>query len=477
MRNIGLYFAVNLLLFQFNIAFSQDSTIIYSLKLDASISNANTPFWLQSNRFGNIPTSGSFVSTQWGTYKIYNPGNPRLLQWSAGAELIGNVSKVNSIFFSDLYIAGKLGIIELSIGHKREVGGIADTCMTSGSLAISGNSRPYPKIKISTPNFIKIIPSIDIVALKFSYSDGLLGSAKIHYGNVTHIPSLFMHQKSLYFRLGGPQYKLSLYAGFNHQAMWGGESKIFTGGLKQPEAYKYMVTGKPWAGSRVGNHLGTIDLGAEWRGKDWEIFVYRQSIYEDGSLKNLSNVADGLNGLRFKRSKIDRNSNSIKFNVILLELINTKNQGGSIFDYNSHIFGKDNYYNHYVYSQGWSYKDRSIGTPLIIPQSMNHAGSNSPTNDSLFTINNRLLGLHLGLNLAWKKVSFLVKSTYSQNFGTYDLPLVPKKNQFSILFRAQRNIPVWKQSVVGVSLSADIGNLYPNASALTVNWYKTGFLR
>jgi hypothetical protein len=61
-----------------------------------------------------------------------------------------------------------------------------------------------------------------------------------------------MHQKSLYLKLGKRRHKLNVYAGFNHQAIWGGEDKIFTGGLKRAEAYEYVVLGKPWLS------------GAEW---------------------------------------------------------------------------------------------------------------------------------------------------------------------------------------------------------------------
>jgi hypothetical protein len=179
--------------------------------------------------------------------------------------------------------------------------GLADSLLTTGSIAMSSNYRPYPKIQIATPQFVNIIPGNDILSFKFSYSDGLLGSAGVHYGNVTHVPEIYMHQKSLYLKLGKRRHRLNLYAGFNHQAIWGGEDKIFTGGLKKAEAYEYVILGKSWLSSRVGNHLGTIDIGAEWKSRDWTIFVYRQSIYEDGSLANLSNVADGLNGIRLKR--------------------------------------------------------------------------------------------------------------------------------------------------------------------------------
>ncbi|WP_159474354.1 capsule assembly Wzi family protein [Dyadobacter sp. 3J3] len=474
MRKIPILKFLLFFVLSIGINYAQDSTLTYSFSLLASGANNNTPYWLQSNQYGAIPKNGSFVSGQYGIHKIYNPGNPRLFQWSGGAELITNASKFSSVFFTDLYLAGKAGPLEISIGQRRESMGITDSTLTSGSLAMSQNARPYPKIQISTPNFVNIIPLNDIISFKFSYSDGLLGSSHINYGNVSQIPDTYMHQKSLYLRLGGLSHKISLYAGFNHQAMWGGEEKIFTGGLKTPEAYKYVILGKPWAGSRVGNHFGTIDMAAEWRGNVWNVFFYRQSIYEDGSLAKLTNIADGLNGLRIRRKYIDKKDLSFKLNSILAEFVYTKEQGGNTFDFDKGIFGRDNYFNHYIYAQGWSYKGRALGTPLIGPQNMYR--DNIIRDNANFTANNRIIAFHLGLKASWKKVDLLFKGTFSQNFGTYNLPFPSALNQTSLIIRAERPISIWNKSLLSISLAADKGKLYTNNSALTIGWRKVGFL-
>jgi hypothetical protein len=457
------------------LARAQDSTITYSADIHGSLASGKTPFWLQSNQYGAIPKNGSFVSGQWGVFKVYNPGNPRFIQWSAGAQVITNTGKSNSLFFTDLYAAVKVGAFELSAGPRREFSGLSDSTLTSGSIAMAGNARPYPKIRISTPDFVNIIPLNDIISFKFYYSDGLLGSGIINYGNVLKVPDIYMHQKSLYFRLGGLHHKFSLYAGFNHQAMWGGEERIFTGGLKTWEAYRYVITGKAWANSRVGNHFGTIDFGAEWRGKTWSIFLYRQSIYEDGSLSELTNIADGLNGIRFKRAKIDKNDLSLKLNTLLFEFVYTKEQGGSVFDYDKGIFGNDNYFNHYVYDQGWSYRGRSLGTPLIGNQNM--MSKNLMRGDKGFTINNRIMAFHLGLKASWSKTDLMFKGTYSQNFGTYVAAFDPYLSQSSFLIRAERPISIWNKSLLSLSLAADTGKLYNNTAAITIGWRKVGFLR
>ncbi|WP_221394295.1 capsule assembly Wzi family protein [Dyadobacter sp. NIV53] len=454
---------------------SQDSTLVYQVNLRGALAGSSTPFWMHSNTNGVIPVNGSFLSGQLALYKKYNTSIKRFAQWSAGLELITNTGNSNNIFFTDLYLAGKLGPVELSLGQKKEYMGLADSTLSSGGVAMGNNYRPYPKIQISAPKYFNVIPGSDILAFKFSYSDGILGPAQVQYGNVSEVSRIYLHQKSVYLRLGRKDFIFNLYAGFNHQVIWGGEDKIFSGGLSRGAAYKYVVFGKPWSGSRVGNHFGTIDLALEAKTNMGVFFLYRQSIYEDGSLIKFSNIADGLNGLRFKRTNIDKSDRTFKINTALIEFVYTKNQGGAVFNYNAGIFGNDNYFNHYIYTQGWSYRGRSLGTPLISPQSL--IKNNLPHNSRDFTINNRISAFHTGFYATWMDYQLMFKGTYSKNYGNYNLPLKPSLNQTSFIISLEKSIPIWKKSIVSVSLATDIGQLYPNTAAASVGWKKIGFIR
>jgi hypothetical protein len=455
--------------------YAQDSTLYYSASILGAGSSFHVPFWINANEYGTIPTTGSFLSGKASIHRVYNPNNPRFFQWSGGAEIIANANKYSSFFFTDLFLAGKIGPVEISVGQRKEFMGLADSLLTSGSIAMSTNYRPYPKIQIATPKFVNIIPGNDFLSFKFSYSDGLLGAAGIHYGNVSRVPEVYLHQKSLYLKLGRSFHKLNLYAGFNHQALWGGEDKIFSGGLKRSEAYRYVVFGKPWRASRVGNHFGTIDIAAEWKGRKWMLFLYRQSIYEDGSLANLSNIADGLNGIRLKRKDQRKSDPKLKLNTVLFEFVYTKNQGGSVFDFNTGTYGRDNYFNHYVYNQGWSYKRRSLGTPLIAPQHL--IRKNLTTPGTLFTTNNQIVAYHLGADVSWRSTTLLFKGTQSLNFGTYDKEYDPYLSQTSLLIKTETLFSKRKSNHLSLTLAADIGQLYPNNAAIMLGWRKSGFIK
>jgi hypothetical protein len=62
------------------------------------------------------------------------------------------------LFLLTFSIAGKAGPVELSIGQRKEFMGLADSLLTTGSIAMSSNYRPYPKIQISTPTICKHHP-------------------------------------------------------------------------------------------------------------------------------------------------------------------------------------------------------------------------------------------------------------------------------------------------------------------------------
>jgi hypothetical protein len=457
-----------------NLAYSQDSTFFFDTRVQGTLSTPQTPFWLYANQNGVFPVKGSFLLAQASFQRFYNPNNPRFFQWGGGAELVAHAGEQSSAFFSDLFISGRAGPIELSIGQKKDVMGLGDSLLTTGSLAMSSNFRPYPKIQISTSRFVSLLPGNDIVSFKFSYSDGLLGGADTRYGNVSWVPDVYLHQKSIYVKLGGRSHKLNLYGGFNHQAMWGSEQKIFSGGLPTSKAYNYVVFGKPWADSRVGNHLGTIDIAAEWKMKKWNIFLYRQTIYEDGSLSNLSSIADGLNGLRFKRIKKSPYQN-FSINTVLLEFLYTKNQGGNDFDFGTGTFGRDNYFNHYVYNQGWSYRHMTLGTPLIAPQALFR--KNLTSSGALFTTNNRLYAYHIGIDASWKSINMLFKGTRSTNFGTYQSEFRPAVQQTSLFLKVEAPFHFWGENFLNVSLASDLGKLYPNSNALSLGWRKSGFIK
>lgn len=455
---------------------AQDSTVYYRASLLVSGSTDQTPFWAHANQNGNIPMDGNFGLANVGIYKVYNPHNPRTFQWSAGLQAIGSYGKSANGFLSDAYIAAKLGKIEIMAGQKSNVMGIMDTTLTSGSLSVAGNARPFPRIQISSPDFIPFYFTKNFVSLKFSYSEGFLGSSQLNYGIERDISYTYFHQKSLYFRFGDNRSRLKIYVGANHQAVWGGEEKITPLYQLEPlKAYWYTISGKTLGYSKVGNHFGTIDLAAEWRGNKWSYFVYRQNIYETGSLFKIINFEDGLNGIRVKRIKpLPAKAAQFAFQSFLFEVIGTNNQTNNAPLSGLSIYEKGNYYNSYIYRRGWSYFNRGMGTPLA--PAFNITDPALPSNAAEFTNNNRFWAFHTGMTATWLKTYFGFRGTYSRNSGSLLTPFESVKEQFSLSLTAERNIKVLKGCSVFGNATSDFGRLYPKSYGLIVGLRKSGFL-
>ena len=455
---------------------AQDSTLTYNASILLSGANNDTPFWVRANQGGAIPLSGNFTVGQFGLYKVYNLHDPRVFQWSAGAELVTSYGKSANIFASDLYAAGKIGPVEVMAGQKRNITGLVDTLLTSGSLSVSGNSRPLPRVQISIPEFYPLAFTNYFVSIKASYSDGILPGTNINYGSIKYISRTYFHQKTIYFKLGNDNGRLTGFVGINHQAIWGGEDRIWPLYATKPlQAYWHTVTGKMLDRRRIGNHFGTVDMGIQWKDENWSYYLYRQSIYENGSLFKVINFTDGLNGLSIKRNK-SKYTKTKQFDVhaILFEFLSTKNQTNDNLFSGMTVLEKGNYYNHYIYRNGWSYHNKNIGTPLVANK--NDIKTDSYSSVSEFTNNNRILAFHTGLTASWLSFNFLFKGTYSRNFGTYISPFESRKDQISVLLSTEKKLSLKFHPVVFASLASDIGSLYPNSTSLMVGIKKMGFL-
>ena len=441
--------------------------------------SVNTPFWLRSNQYGIVPLESQFFTLRGAAHKEYdstrNEQNRfKKFSYGYGLNTVINVGKVSQIYLPEAYIKARFGIFEFYGGRRREIFGLVDTILTSGSYIWSGNALPVPKLQISIPNYTSILGH-GLIALKGGYAHGWFGSQ----GSVKNY---YLHQKWLYGRIGKPNWKIKFYGGFNHQVQWGGypikpytekeTGRLISNFGNDFKTYLNVVTGvslntkgglaldgvplnEAW--NRSGNHLGTLDIATEINFKRFDLLIYRQSIYEDGSLFFLNNISDGLLGLSLTRKNIQKGIVKVCF-----EYLNTTNQGGSQYvDDISQLRGNDNYFNNGIYENGWTYNKNVLGTPLMTQLNQINDGllsryiySDIP--DS-YIINNRIQGYNISISGKIQKLNFTAKILWSHNLGLYATPFYA--NQFSYLQHINYQLP--KYTLVS-SLSIDKGKLYAN---------------
>src|SRR5665647_592844 len=351
---------------------SQDRSYNFNVQaLGGYITPGHVPFWLRSNQFGSIPLDGASLSLIGSARKEYDLSKDKIFDWGASFEGRANLGQGSNLTLIEGYGKVRFSIFELRAGRSKQIMGLCDTTLTSGSWAISGTNLGIPQIEVSIPEFFTIPWFGELFAFKGNFSHGWMGNlpmSRYIEADTLQIRS-YLHQKSLYGSFGKPSWKLKIYGGFNHQVVWGNEQDYYTDDytLTPIETYFYVITGKRYSNGviqaeRQGNHLGSIDIGLEYEFEKVKLLLYRQNLYEVGGLAHLANIQDGLNGISLKNLRQENNSKI--WNKLLFEFLYTKSQAGKPWspEYGSQY---EPYYNHGQYITGWSLNGIGLGNPLL----------------------------------------------------------------------------------------------------------------
>lgn len=450
-----------------------------SIELGSVLSSApTTPFWLRTNQFGIVPNQAPVGLLQASVGKAYRTPDStqrRKFDWAFRVNPVVTYDKENKtqVLLPEANLSVRFGALELYGGRRREVIGLGDTTLSSGFYAVSGNSLPIPKLQLSTVGFAPLHFTHDFLAVNAGFAHG--------WFNAPYIQGARLHQKYFYLRFGKPASLVKVYAGGNHQVQWAGHSDA----LKQrPDIadngylpsdwyfYKYVVfsyTPKNWNtisgytsfdSYRVGNSVGSFDFGVELNLKGKKLLAYYQHPYEDVSGILFLNMPDGLYGLSCAMTPAP--SNSFRLTRLTLEFLTTKDQSGpSFYIPGSSYQGADNYYNHGQYWEGWSYFSRTIGTPFIAPRQ--DFDPSYDLHNGYFFSNNRVNMWYVGVQAMYRRATFLLRTSYSQNYGTFNEPFVPNPSQFSALLTAQCPITRLPNTFLIAKAAIDNGGLYTKA--------------
>ncbi len=394
-------------------------------------SNDAVPLWMRARQYGSVPVEGASASLFARIEKQYAFSSLDTVVWkpdffvafdgrfNVGSEVDGQ--------FIEAKASLKYGFFELIIGREREHSGLVDSSLSTGSFSLSGNSLGVPKVELRIPQYVAIPFTDGLLAFKGNLSHGWMGNVPIHYGdNRGADVKTYLHHLSVFGRLGKPSWRLKLEAAINHDVIWGSDKFIFGEqyDLNDLEAFWYVLTGKAYWGadgyagrldiSKIGNHLGTIDLAATYDFDNFELKGYRQFFYEKGALRYAANIRDGITGLRIKNKQPRRSS--FYWEKILLEHFYSKDQAGQPGAPKTPS-GPEYYYNHGVYAEGFSYQGIGLGNPLITEAKFAREGQ--ALNPKDYFISTRVSAIHVGFIGGIEKWSLISKLTFAKHFGDY----------------------------------------------------------
>lgn len=386
------------------------STSFYSLYSTGQ----DLPFWFTSNQQGIFEhVNNSFNIADVSIHRDFD--SEKKWNYSYGGRAIYTKGASTYHQFNEWYAGISYKSFYIKAGAFPEETIWDGLSSTNGNFDWSNNARPMPRIRLATHEYIPLPFGKNSkfwkdVTFKAFYDEGLMNDESRYVKNV------HLHHKSFFLRKQiNKREKVTI--GGEHYTMWGGTSPDLgkLPGFKSYLRYVFFMPGSPdgpWSDSYyfAGNQLGHIYLDYQ---KTYHSGIFTMYINHPFEFLPtvVGNLFDNLIGLNFKFHKKGFISN------ILLEMINTNDQGGVL-----HVRNKEEndpnaffekYFSHGEYLSGFSYENRIIGPPFMMPMVIID-GINYGTG------NNRVSVVHIAAKgYITQKFYWKYLFSHCRSYGTY----------------------------------------------------------
>jgi len=438
--------------------------ITLSTELQASASSGKTPLWLNANKYGLSSLEEYNGYLRGAAIRPIEQDSNHIWGIGYGVDLAIPVNYTSKFIVQQAYIEGRWHKMQLTIGSKEYPAELKNNALSSGAQTLGINARPVPQIRVALPEYWP--------AKGWFHMKGHLAYGKITDDNwqedftnkeSRYSNSLYYHSKAGYAKFGKNDSHFNLEFGLEMACIFGGTNYQVANGKVTPieggrglEAIwnSFVPTGidagENFYTNTAGDHLGSWLLRGNYKSDDWGVSLYYDKFFEDHSA--MFNVDfDGyghgdewndrvdshfrVHSFRDMLLGVELNLNKVSWlNSLVFEYLYTKYQSGPIFHNRSttisdHIGGRDNFYNHHVYT-GWQHWGQVIGNPLYLSPIYNEDGT-------IEVKNNRFIAYHMGATgqLA-KGLNYRVLATYQKGWGTYYDPYLEPEHNFCFLTEA-----------------------------------------
>ena len=453
----------------------QGDTLYYHAEmLGVASSGTYAPFWLQSNRNGNISASPYSGNLSAGIYKPATQST-RWFDYDFAVQLTGRVQsdiptsftpyqKRGTGYFNQLYAHVRLYIVDITAGIKPIVYEAIDPLLSSGSMILSGNSQPLPRITIGIDRYIPF-PGL------FGYMEIKGGITHAWMVDNTYIQGCKLHHKFVGFRFGG-RLPVNLSYEFHHAAEWGGISPVY--GEVGSDFKSFLNVLMAHAGGTMandqnnaqGNHVGSQQLALTAKGEGWKVTAYWQNFFDDNfAFIGLGqNLPDGIWGISMQQTQWPW------IEGITYEYMNTTDQSGPWHDRDGLCYGADDsYYRNSVFQNGWNYFYRSMGTPFITSPLYN-------ANGTIYTLNSRVRLHHVGIRGDIYGFKYRLLCSYVRNFGNDNTSKQLLSTNTATLLEITKHIEKAWGLDFGLSLAGDFGTQFGNQFGAMITIRKQGII-
>lgn len=455
--------------------------IHYKVEVQGSVSDGQTPLWLNANRYGlsSLDRGNGYLRAQ--AIRPLSADSARRWAVGYGADVAVAAGYTSRVVVQQAFVEARWLHGVLSVGAREWPMELKNQRLSSGSQTLGINARPVPQVRLALPEYWTLPILGRWVHVK----------GHVAYGRMTddgwqhdftrqqskYADDVLYHSKAAYLKIGSEDRfcPWSLEIGGEMATLFGGTSyqpgsdgaMIAIHNAHGPRSYlRALVPGgsdAPEQGSvyqnEEGNILGSWVARVSYDADSWRMGLYADKYFEDHSSMLLLDYdgygtgeawnvkqrthffgyapKDWMLGaeLNLKCGRWLRN--------VVVEYLYTKYQSGPVYHDHSegrqeHISGRDDYYNHYIFA-GWQHWGQAIGNPLYRSPIYNKEGR-------IHFDNSRFVAWHLGLDgQPAPRLAYRLLATYLTGYGTYSEPYTDRHHQVDVMAEASYSLPRgWK---------------------------------
>jgi hypothetical protein len=339
---------------------------------DTTIIGANAlslPLWIESKRGGSVQADQTLQGSQGLEIDYHYRLNP-LFGGFLSASGQGTASEDSRFALRHAYAGLRGGPFLLHAGwHPMLLGELPAPQLSTGSMAVSGNALPIPRVTLRTDDFIPLDFISPLLDTKFGISHGWFNDER-------YSADPFYHEKWFYLR-AQEERTFSFHLGLVHMAMWAGENP--QDNLIEPTFRNFVRIFMAQAGgsgastrdqvNKAGQHFGIWDVGLTVSFDLLDFSAYHHHFFEDrrGGYW-FRNGMDGLTGVSVELTDTEWPWPD----TLLYERLETSYQTGPFHDLGGFgapdivLGGRDSYYMNGHYPSGWTHYGRIVGTPIFL---------------------------------------------------------------------------------------------------------------
>ncbi len=478
-----------LILSALNLSAQEDGKLTSGMELGVEVSGTAAsgdyaPLWLTGNKYGLSSIEN------WSNYErvslMRTSDNDSLRNWRRGygVDLAFTFNSARTFVVQQAFVEFGFKKANLIIGSQEHPILLRNQALTSGGLSLGINARPIPQIRLDF-DYFTFPGTKGWWKWKLWASYGVLTDGKWQkkfaeetYDRVTrYTDNTMYHEKALYWKFGKEDcdVPLTFDIGLQIATQFAGKThnvNVQPGvDQKHPSGFSAYMDALLCSGSdsydgayanTAGNHVGSYNMALTWHGDGWKVRGYFERLFEDQSMLTVQyGIQDHLVGLEAELPK-----NPVLTGVVV-EHLSTYTQTGAVYHDEAtglpdKMNGRDDYYNHKMYS-GWQFYGFGMGHPFLTSPIYNDGNSREHMGKLEF-YNNRVKAWHVGLSgNPSDEVGYRVLMSFTRNWGTYVYPFQDMTKQQYLLAEANYK-PHWAKNWSGtLGISYDHGDLLGNS--------------